>query len=255
MKIYILTDLEGVAGISKFEHCNTEGQYYLRSCDLLTEEVNAAVEGALAGGVDEVVVWDGHGPGGINPEKIHYEAKLISGRNNIKYCGLDSSYDGMMIIGQHAMNRVEEGNLCHSYSSRGISRMLLNNQEIGEIGMRTIMAGFLDVPLILISGDDKACQEAKDLIEDVVTVPVKKGLSREDALSLSPEKSREEIKTKVKYAIENINRVEPYTIPGPYQLEIEYFKVNSENPDDRSYDRPIENTEVKKSENFLDIAW
>lgn len=193
-KIYILSDLEGVAGVSKFEHCHPGGRFYSRSRRLLTKEVNAAVEGAFSGGASEIVVWDGHGVGGIDPDILHSDAKLISGAGNLDRIGLDESYDGMFVVGQHAMNHTPRANLCHTYDSRRISRIRLNGEEIGELGVRTVLAGELDVPLAFVAGGDKACEEAEDLVGEVETVSVKRGLSREDALSLSPEKARDKIR-------------------------------------------------------------
>ncbi|MFW5980685.1 MAG: M55 family metallopeptidase, partial [Halanaerobiaceae bacterium] len=254
IKIYILTDLEGVAGVSKFEHCSTSGQFFLRSQRLLTEEVNAAVEGSFLAGAEEVVVWDGHGPGGMNPEILHKEARLITGSVIDKNCGLDKTFDAMMVIGQHAMNRVPEANLCHTYSSRGISEMRLNDNPIGELGMRTIMAGFLEVPVIFVSGDDKACKEAEDMVPEVETTAVKNSLGREAAIAYTPQKAREKIKKGVIKAIARKDEIKPYTEEPPFVLETDYFEVDPENPDDRSWDRPIEKTEVEKSDDFLELA-
>jgi len=254
MKIYILTDLEGVAGVSKFEHCGRQGRFYDRSCKLLTEETNAAVEGALGAGADEVIVWDGHGPGGVRPELLHDEALFISGAAKMERIGMDESFDALFFVGQHAMNRTPNANLCHSYSSRSISRMILNGKEIGELGVRVIMAGFLGVPLALVTGDDKVCAEAEDLVGQVETVAVKESLSREDALSLSPAKAREKIRRGAIRALGRLDEFQPYTIPGPYVLETEYFEIDPDNPDDRDWDRPIEKTETERNEDFLELA-
>jgi len=255
MKIYILTDLEGVAGVFKFEHCSPGQPFYLRSCRLLTQEVNAAVDGALSAGATGVIVWDGHGPGGIDPELLHPEAKLISGRGQIKHVGMDTTFDAMFVVGQHAMNRVPEANLCHSYDSRHISRMLLNGKEIGELGVRTIMAGFLGVPLTLVCGDDKVCVEARELVGDVETVAVKTGLSREDALSLSPAKAREAIRAGAIRALGRLQDFRPFTVPGPYELVTEYFETDPDHPDARGWDRPVGERKVKRADDFLELAF
>ena len=79
MKIYILTDLEGPAMVSRFSQTREEGPQKQTAMKLLTWEVNAAIEGILD--VDrhaEIVVWDGHGNGGIDVLEFHQEAKLIA---------------------------------------------------------------------------------------------------------------------------------------------------------------------------------
>ena len=71
MKLYILTDIEGVAGVADFEdYSYPTGRFYPQSRHLLTLEVNAAVDGALAAGADDILVADGHGPGAINVEEL-----------------------------------------------------------------------------------------------------------------------------------------------------------------------------------------
>ena len=79
--MYILTDIEGAAGVASFvDDTYTDGRFYMKARSLLTQEVNAAVDGALSAGATEIVVWDGHGSGAINPEELHEEAKLLHGR-------------------------------------------------------------------------------------------------------------------------------------------------------------------------------
>ena len=71
MKLMIMTDIEGVAGILNFEDwCVPEGRYYDKGKRLLTEEVNAAIDGFYEGGAGEVTVVDGHGSGAIDPELL-----------------------------------------------------------------------------------------------------------------------------------------------------------------------------------------
>jgi D-amino peptidase len=254
MKIYILTDLEGVAGVVEWEHANSEGRYYERSKRLLTQEVNAAVEGALEAGATEIVVWDGHGPGGMEVELLHPEAKLLMGRGAPKGLGLDRSFDAMFVVGQHAMNLTPDANLCHSYNSRGVYRMLLNGQEIGELGMRIVLAGYFGVPVALVTGDDKTCAEALALVGDVETVAVKRSTGRQSALCLAPLKARELIKAGAIRALKRLSDFKPYLPPGPYEYVVERFDKTGREPDDRSWDQPVGRIEVSRSEDFLEVS-
>src|SRR5437763_11244378 len=80
MKVYILTDIEGVAGVANFEdYSYATGRFHALSRQLLTLEVNAAVEGALAAGATEILVLDGHGSGAIDVDELHPEALLLHG--------------------------------------------------------------------------------------------------------------------------------------------------------------------------------
>jgi D-amino peptidase len=254
MKLYIHTDIEGAAGVTQWEHGNPAGRYYERSKRLLTLEINAAVEGALEAGATEIIVWDGHGPGGIDPELLHAEAKLLFGKGFPKGLGLDRSFDAMFIIAQHAMNRTPDANLCHSFSSIGTSRMTLNGKDIGEIGMRVLLAGYFGVPTIYATGDDKACAEASAIIPNIETVAVKVSTGRESAVCLSPIKSRALIRAGAIRAIQNMRAVKPYFFPGPYEFIVEPYDLARCHPDDRGFDRPTGKPTVQTSSDFLEIS-
>ena len=158
MKIYIMTDLEGVAGVVDFESQTYDtGKYYEKAKELLTAEVNAAVEGAMRAGATEILVCDGHGQGGIVPELIHPSAKLLHGRPIGRFWEIDSSkWDACFLLAHHAMNGTPDGNLNHTYSSKTIVKMLLNGTPIGEIGMNIYLAGWFGIPAVLITGDEAA---------------------------------------------------------------------------------------------------
>ena len=63
MRVFIISDMEGVAGITKWEQVSGGEALYEEGRKLYTEEINAAVRGAYSGGADEVVVMDCHGAG------------------------------------------------------------------------------------------------------------------------------------------------------------------------------------------------
>jgi len=71
MKVYIVSDLEGVAGVVDFKkQCMEDGAYYQQAINMATRELNALIEGVIEGGATEIFAWPGHGafPGGINVE-------------------------------------------------------------------------------------------------------------------------------------------------------------------------------------------
>ena len=81
MKILMMTDLEGVAGVVSFANqTGPDGRYYEAAKKLLTAEVNAAVEGLIEAGVEEILVVDGHGAGAIEFTDLHPAARLLHGR-------------------------------------------------------------------------------------------------------------------------------------------------------------------------------
>ena len=75
ISVYIMTDMEGVAGVLDFEQWTSpESRYYDLGKEFLTLEVNAAIEGFARGGAAEFLVADGHGHGAINPKLLDARA-------------------------------------------------------------------------------------------------------------------------------------------------------------------------------------
>ena len=228
MKIYILTDLEGVAMVSRFSQTREEGPQKQTAMKLLTREVNAAVDGILdVDAAAEIVVWDGHGTGGIDVLDFHPEAKLIARGPIRPPYYLDASYDALFFVGQHAMAGTPNAPLSHTYSSLSIEYYKLNGELIGEFGCRAALAGTFNVPTVFISGDDKAVIEAKQLIPNIYGVETKQGLGQELALHLSPQRSRELIREAAAAACRNIAEIAPLKIDPPYEFEVRVLEDKS----------------------------
>ena len=228
MKTYILTDLEGPAMVSRFNQTREEGPQKQVAMKLLTWEVNAAIDGILEVDPDaDIVVWDGHGNGGIDALEFHPDAKLIARGPIRPPYYLDETYDALFFVGQHAMAGTPNAPLSHTYSSRSIEYYKLNAMRIGEFGCRAAMAGEFDVPTVFISGDDKAVAEAKQLISNIYAVETKQGLGQELALHLSPQKSRESIRKTVAEACRNIKQIIPLKVQPPYEQEIRVLEGQS----------------------------
>ena len=229
MNILIMTDLEGVAGLVSFEdQTGPAGRYYEAAKKLLTAEVNAAIEGLLQEGVDEILVLDGHGAGAICFEELHPAAKLFHGRPWAPWPRLIEvfkGYDACMMVGQHAMAGVATGSLNHTQNSQAVDYYQLNGHKIGELGQFALFCGALGLPMIFLSGDQDACLEAQALIPGIVTAAVKQGLSRGSAISLSAPEARRRIRLGAEQAIrQHLQQpLPPLVWPGPYALEIRYF--------------------------------
>jgi D-amino peptidase len=259
MKFFILTDLEGTACVYSWKQTGPEGnlEEYKQAKIWMTEEVNSCIEGILEIVKNpEIVVWDGHGPGGIELSVLHKEAKIATRGLRCPYT-LDEGYDAMIMIAQHAKAGTPDANLCHTYSSRYVYRYWLNGKEIGEIGLRAYLAGYFNIPVILVSGDEAACNEAKELINNVVTVSVKRAIASEIVISSTPEKAREMIKDGIKKAIENMKKIKPLKISPPYVFRAEFLSSGT------VYHYTGLNKEIKKineytieikGENFLDVV-
>ncbi|HYK87495.1 MAG TPA: M55 family metallopeptidase [Acidobacteriota bacterium] len=220
----MITDAEGVAGICRQDQTDPKDPE-LRQ--LLTGEINAAVDGFLAGGADEVVVWDAHdGSQTLSASTIHPKAKLLIG-NLGPTMTLDRQYAALAFVGQHSMAGVRAGIMAHSYSSLGIQNMRLNGKAMGEIGTRTALAGWYNTPVILLTGDEAAAKEFLEIVPNGEVAAVKEGLGRYTCISLSATAARELIRERAQRAMQRIGSIKPYKIEGPVTIEYEYTTRNS----------------------------
>ena len=196
--IFVVTDIEGVAGVTDWIQTRTPGAPLEEARRHLTGEINSVVVG-LFDRADElglcphfrVTVWDGHGPGGTAFDELdsrvtkfrHTDSRGLGGLFDLALAA-DPPMDAVAFVGQHAMAGTG-GNLCHTYSSQRVRKHLLNGVEIGEFGTRSLHAWCLGVPTVFFSGDDVACREAAALVEGLVKVQVKtsKGILKADSVT------------------------------------------------------------------------
>jgi D-amino peptidase len=235
-RILIVTDMEGAGGVSDADEQLLPGQRrYLESRHILLGEVNAAVEGSLAAGASEVVIWDGHdGSRTFSVDEIHARAKLIQGRPTpANYYLSDKLYDGILFVGQHAMAGAKNAVLAHSQSF-SVKRITLNGKEVGEIGQVAAIAGYFDIPVIMLSGDEAACAEIKELQPGALTVPVKRLAGKASALSLSHAEAKAQIQQAARKAVARVKEYRPWKIGGPVEMVIEYKPQPPDQPNGRS---------------------
>jgi D-amino peptidase len=224
-KVFVITDLEGVDGIfdTDLQCLPYQSPRFAESQKLLTGEVNAAVEGLLAGGATDVVVWDGHdGSRTLSVLDIHPKARLLTGEPISPTLELDSSYSAVIFIGQHAMAGAEKAILNHSYSSLGIQNIWVNGKPTGEIGGRVMLAGAFGIPAIMLSGDTAACKEIHGLVPQAECAEVKSGVSRTAGYMLSHSAACALIKEKAQRAMERLPEIKPYAISGPVVVKVEF---------------------------------
>lgn len=220
MRIYIMTDLEGVAGVTQWENRADDGpwntQRRARLSRLLTGEVNAAVDGFIAAGFTDVIVNDGHGGGStIDYESADPRALYYHGLERPFWLPfLDETCDATAAVGAHSKAGTANGTLAHTMSS-SIRRWTFNGIEVGETGLQALIAGYFGVPFIFAAGDLWLCREMEELCPGCVTVPVKFGTSRHSALTVTPARARELIREGAERAVEALDRVEPLTLDSP----------------------------------------
>ena len=218
MKVYIHTDIEGVAGMVHFEDredMTTEGYFKrLRLHKLLTGEVNAAIQGALDAGATEILVNDSHGSGySIIFEELNPAAQIIHGpltRQPFWMPCFDESVYALVCVAQHAMAGTN-GLLSHSIWD-------VNGINFGEAGMAMAIAGWYNVPAVFCSGDNVATAQVKKLVPQIEVAVVKEALSPYNAKSWTPQRAHEMIREGVKKGLDRRREIPPFKIHPPYKI-------------------------------------
>lgn len=228
MKVYISVDMEGVGGAVSDADVGVESdpdnQIFRR---ILTDEVNAAIEGALQAGATDIVVEEHHGARGFRNvllDQLHLKAKLIRGwpRPGGGISGLDSSFRAVMFIGYHAREGTPRAVLSHTFLSGEVADFRINGRSIGEGEFNAIVAGALGVPVVLVSGDDVVVEQMRSFLGDVEGVAVKQALSRTSALVTPPAISAALIKAGAERALRRLSQFRPVRIETPYRAEFTF---------------------------------
>ncbi|MEV0088759.1 M55 family metallopeptidase [Saccharopolyspora sp. NPDC050642] len=197
MRIYLSVDMEGVTGLVDAQDVQPAGRDYEHGRQMMAEDVNAAIRGAIAAGATEVTVNDAHGPmRNLRSDMLHPSARLIRGKpkNMGMLEGLDATFDAALCIGYHSRAGTS-GVLSHSFMGHEIEDMWLDDRPTGEIGLTHATAAALGVPVVLLSGDDTACAEMAEWDSGVRTAAVKYARGRFAAELLPLAEARDAIET------------------------------------------------------------
>jgi D-amino peptidase len=222
MKVYISCDMEGISGVVAGKQTQMDGEEYKRAQKLMTGEVNAAIEGALAGGASQVLVNDSHGSmRNILIEELNPSAQLISGSPKplSMMQGIDGGFDAAFFIGYHAQAGTAYSVLDHTYSGI-VYQVSLNGRPMGETGLNAALAGYFGVPVVLITGDKLLTEEAVALLGTVEVVSVKESYGRYAAKCLVPEEARKLIREAAQSALARGGK--PFVVEPPITLAVDF---------------------------------
>ncbi|MCD4671135.1 MAG: M55 family metallopeptidase [Anaerolineaceae bacterium] len=227
MKLLIAADMEGISGVVAWDHVSAKHPEYTRFRKMMTADVNAAIEGALKAGADEILVADGHGSGNnILIEDLNPVASLHSG-NAAPFAmvqGVGSDVDAAMFIGYHARVGSTPAVLDHTWSSRVVANVWLNGKIIGETGLNAAVCAHYGVPVIMVSGDQTLASEVNKTIPGVETAIVKIATSHQSAQCYSLKESRGRIREASERAVQRLKKGEgpkPYQISKPITVTVE----------------------------------
>ncbi len=230
LKVYISVDLEGIGGIVEDMQISGESfgsTYGYEARELLTGEVNAAIEGAYEGGATYVLVNENHSGRELILENVHPDAYVIQGHTKPMETvdGLDNSFDACFLVGIHARSYTPKATLAHTWWPRVTDEWRVNGVPIGEIGFNALLAGHHGVPTALVTSDDIGVAEAQDLLGDVEGVIVKWSRSRYAAKCMHPSKAREVIRKGAARAVRELHRFTPFSLGTPVKFEIDFSQA------------------------------
>src|ERR671928_1238602 len=176
MRVHVISDMEGVAGIVKWQQTSGGDPMYEEGRRLYTEEINAAVRGAKAAGATEIVVMDCHGAGegytfnSLIPEELDPDCEFVVQTEWTGYTGfLEEGCDAALFIGMHARAGTTDGVLNHTVSGVDWQNLWFNGRRVGETGINAALCGTWRCPVVLVTGDRAVCREARALLGDGLT--------------------------------------------------------------------------------------
>jgi D-amino peptidase len=229
MKVLVIADMEGVAGICRWDQVSANGSGYEEGRRLYTEELNAVARGAFEAGAREVVLMDCHGAGGdrsfnsLVPELIDDRCEFVVQHAWTEYTEmLEQGCDAALFVGQHARAGAERGVLSHTVSATHWHELRFNGVAVGEVAINAALCGTWSCPVALVSGDDVVCEESSALLgPGLRTAVVKRALGRFSARHLAPAKARALLEATAKQAL-HARRDAPVYSPGsPCTITVE----------------------------------
>lgn len=224
MNVFMSVDIEGMAGIvDPNQITQAGGSEYELGRRLMTNETNAAIEGAVAAGATRIVVNDSHATmRNLLPDLLDSRATLVQGRLKHWFMaeGLDASFDAVFLVGYHASAGIRDGVLNHAFHPY---ELRYNDRVWSETGLTASVAGHYGVPVALVTGDDAAIRDAEAILPPHVGVSVKRGITRLSGESLHPAEACVLIRDGAQRALENLAQSRPLVLETPVTVEMDFY--------------------------------
>jgi D-amino peptidase len=261
VRVHVISDMEGVAGIVKWQQTAGGDPMYEEGRRLYTEEINAAVRGAKAAGATEIVVMDCHGAGegwtfnSLIPDQLDPACEFVVQEHWTEYTSfLEGGCDAALFVGMHARAGTPDGVLNHTVSGQKWWNLRFNGVLVGETGINAALCGTWGCPVLLVTGDRATCEEARELLgSGLVTVAVKEGLGRFSARQIPPQRARELIEEGARKALGDLRAVEPYDPGSPCEIEVELTSTDA--ADAYRHKQGVEIVEPRKVVSRADDWW
>lgn len=226
MKIYISSDMEGVAGVCAWEQVDarTPHRDYATYRRYYTAEVCAAIDGARSGGAKEVLVNDSHGPmRNLLLDELPPDVRVIFGNRkpfSMVQSG-DAGFDGAFFIGYHGAAGDADAVLCHTYTPSVIYEVRINGMRASEATLNAGLLGYWGVPVLLVSGDRTTVDGIREQMPWVRGVVVKDSIGNFAADSMTPGSAQRAIRAQAETAVRDAARAEPLRFEPPIVLDVQ----------------------------------
>ncbi|HYB31599.1 MAG TPA: M55 family metallopeptidase [Solirubrobacteraceae bacterium] len=246
MKVFISSDIEGAAGIVDWEQVRAPGTEYEIGRQLLTDEVNAAIDGAVQAGASHILVNDAHrAMYNLRPGELHHRASYLSGRHKPLYMmeGLDETFDAVFMVAYRGAIGAERAILSHTYNPAAVWEARLNGVAVGESALNALVALHHRVPVVLITGDEATAEEARPFLPEIEAVVVKRSITRFAAESLHPDRACELIQAGAARGLARAAATPPPAIDLPATLEVAF--LTSDMAEMASWIRGVERAGVR----------
>ncbi|MDQ1350368.1 MAG: Peptidase [Acidobacteriota bacterium] len=225
LRVFISVDIEGIWGVVQADQTMTDGRDFGLARKWMVQDVNAVIEGLLEAGATEIVVNDSHGGmRNIIADELHPKAALISGSPKplAMMQGIGEHFDACIFVGYHAKAGTASAILDHTISGGIVRAIRVNGLELPELGVNGALSGYFKVPVIMLSGDDETCNQAKSILgNEIVTVAVKQGIGRYAAKLLPAEEARKRLKEGAKEALLKKDKIPAFKLNPPFNFELE----------------------------------
>jgi len=230
MKLYISSDMEGVAGVCAWEQVDARTPHpdYAIFRRYYTQEVNAAIEGARAGGATGVLVNDSHGPmRNLIVDDLPPDVRVIFGNRKTfsMVQGADAGFGGAFFIGYHGGAGEADAVLCHTYTPSVIYEVRLNGVRCSEATINAGLLGYYGVPLLLVSGDRTTVEGVQAEMPWARGAIVKESIGNFAANSTAPGAAQRAIRAAAESAVRDARQAKPYRFESPLALDVQLVTV------------------------------
>jgi D-amino peptidase len=222
VRIAISVDMEGISGTVSFKQIVAGSIEFERAQRLATADVNAAIAGAREGGATGFVVYDTHWRDAINLviDELDGSAEYVGGQPLLLWEELGAGYDAAFLIGYHARSG-QPAIMSHVYSDL-ICDVRLNGKPAGEGVFAAALAGYYDIPTVLVSGDDYVCADMHEWCPAIETAQTKISITRYATHCLPLKEARANIKDAARRAVAGLAGHKPLKIRPPVNLEVRW---------------------------------